>query len=166
MGGASRIASQVSPLHKATHMRVHDFYSDTKSKPTMQMRRTVLDCVVGDEQQDEDPTTSELCARVAKLLGKEAAVFMPSGTMCNEIAIRIHTKPGDEIICDSSCHIINFETGGPAALSGVMIRAIDGKNGQFTAEQTRECIRYNSRYDPRTSLVCVEQTCNMGKHHL
>jgi len=141
---------------------MHDFYSDTKTKPTPQMRQAVLDCLVGDEQKDEDPTTNALCARVADLLGKEAAVFLPTGTMCNEIAIKVQTRPGDEVICDQSCHVINFETGGPAALSGVMIRALDGKHGLFTAEQVEQAIRPSSRYAPRSALLCAEQTANMG----
>ena len=141
---------------------MYDFYSDAKSKPTTEMRRVVLDCVVGDEQKDEDPTTSELCSRVAELLGKEATVFLPSGTMCNEIAIKVHTSPGDEVICEQSCHLINFETGGPSAISGVMIRALHGENGIFTADQVRASIRPDSRYMPRSALLCAEQTANMG----
>jgi len=117
---------------------MHDFFSDTKTKPTLEMRKMVLDCAVGDEQKDEDPTTTALCERAALLLGKEAAVFLPSGSMCNEIAIKVHTNPGDEIICEHSSHIIGFETGGPAAISGVMIRAVHGKNGIFQPEQVRE----------------------------
>lgn len=141
---------------------MYDFYADTKTKPTAEMRKAMLSCVVGDEQKDEDPTTTELCARVAKLLGKEAAVFLPSGTMCNEIAIKVHTNPGDEVICEQSCHIINFETGGPSAISGVMIRAIHGENGIFSADQVRASIRPNSRYMPKSTLMCVEQTANLG----
>lgn len=141
---------------------MHDFYSDTKTKPSRAMREATLDAVVGDEQKDEDPTTRELCERVAALLGKEAAVFLPSGTMCNEIAIRVHTKPGDEVICERSCHLINFETGGPAAISGVMIQPIDGENGTFIGDQVRQTIRPASRYAPESRLVCVEQTANMG----
>ena len=143
-------------------MTMYDFYSDAKSKPTTEMRKVVLDCVVGDEQKGEDPTTSELCSRVAGLLCKEAAVFLPSGTMCNEIAIKVHTSPGDEMICEHSCHLINFETGGPSATSGVMIRAIHGENGIFTANQVRESIRPNSRYMPRSTLLSAEQSANMG----
>ena len=90
------------------------------------MLHSILNRDFGDEQKDEDFTTLELCSRVANLLGKEKAVFLPSGTMCNEIAINIHTNPGDEIICESSSHIINFETGGPSAISSVMINAIKG----------------------------------------
>lgn len=141
---------------------IHDFFSDTKTKPTADMRRVVLDCVVGDEQKSEDPTTTELCARVASLLGKEAAVFLPSGTMCNEIAINVHTKPGDEVICERSSHIVGFETGGPAALSSVMISTIDGVRGVYEPEQLRAAIRPSSRYAPASTLVCVEQTANMG----
>jgi threonine aldolase len=141
---------------------MHDFYSDTKTKPSMAMREAVLGADVGDEQKDEDPTTLALCDRVAGMLGKEAAVFLPSGTMCNEIAIRVHTQPGDEVICERSCHLINFETGGPAAMSGVMISPIDGANGIFEAEQVRAAIRSPSRYAPESRMLSVEQTANMG----
>lgn len=141
---------------------MHDFYSDTKTKPTEAMRRVVLDCEVGDEQKGEDPTTNLLTARVADLLGKEAAVFLPSGSMCNEIAVKAHTQPGDEIICEQSCHIINFETGAPAALSGVMVRTLAGRNGIYDADQVRQAIRPASRYAPKSALLCAEQTANLG----
>ncbi len=141
---------------------MYDFYSDAKAKPTAEMRKVVLDCIVGDEQKDEDPTTSELCFRVAELLDKEAAVFLPSGTMCNEIAIKVHTSPGDEIICEQSCHLANFETGGPSAISGVMIRALHGENGIFTSDQVCASIRPNSRHMPKSTLLSAEQTANMG----
>ncbi|MEL0112241.1 MAG: threonine aldolase family protein [Rickettsiales bacterium] len=141
---------------------MHDFYSDTHTIPSRAMREAALDAPVGDEQSDGDPTTLALCARVAELLGKEAAVFLPSGTMCNEIAINVHTSPGDEVICERTCHLINFETGGPAAMSGVMINAIDGENGIFAPEQARAAIRPASRYAPETRLISVEQTANFG----
>lgn len=141
---------------------MHDFYSDTKTKPTPAMRQVVLTAQVGDEQKFEDPTTIELCRRVADLLGKEAAVFLPSGTMCNEIAINVHIAPGDEVICERSCHIIAFEGGAPAAFSGAMINALDGDNGTFSAEQVSAAIRPASRYAPRSRLMCVEQTANMA----
>jgi threonine aldolase len=141
---------------------MYDFYSDTKTKPTLAMRQAVLSAEVGDEQSDEDPTTKELCTRVAQLLGKEAAVFLPSGTMCNEIAIRVHVRPGDEVICERSCHIVNFEAGGPAAISGAMIQALDGQDGTLQPEQVRSAIRANSRYAPQSRLICVEQTANMA----
>lgn len=139
-----------------------DFYSDTSTRPSRAMREAVLDCEVGDEQTDEDPTTRALCERVAALLGKEAAIFLPSGTMCNEIAIRLHTQPGDEIICDHLAHIVNYEAGAPAAFSGVMIRTVQGPDGVFSPEQVAEAIRPDSRYMPRTALLCVEQTANFS----
>ena len=139
-----------------------DFYSDTKTKPTRKMREAILDAEVGDEQKGEDPTTNALCERVADLLGKEAAVFLPSGSMCNEIAIAIHCRPGDEVLCDKTCHILNFEGGGPAALSGVVLSTLEGNLGRFSAEQVRDAIRAPSRYFPRTRMVSVEQTANLG----
>lgn len=141
---------------------MHDFFSDTKTKPTEAMRRAVLDCVVGDEQKDEDPTTSDLCARVAELLGKEAAVFLPSGTMCNEIAIRAHIRPGDAVICERRSHIVGFEGGGPAVFSGAMMYPIDGVRGMMTAEEVEAALSPGNRYTPRTGLVSVEQTANMA----
>ena len=141
---------------------MHDFYSDTKTKPTRAMRETVLDAQVGDEQKGEDPTTNALCERVANLLGKEAAVFLPSGSMCNEIAIAVHCRPGDEVLCDRTCHVLNFEGGGPAALSGVILSTLDGDLGRFSGEQVRAAIRGKSRYFPNTRMVSVEQTANLG----
>ena len=90
-----------------------DLYSDTHTKPTPAMRQAMAEAEVGDEQQFEDPTVNKLCAMVAELLGQEAAVFMPSGTMCNQIAFRVHCEPGDEIILDYTAHPINAESGGP-----------------------------------------------------
>ena len=141
---------------------MYDFYSDTKTKPTRAMREAMLNAPVGDEQKSEDPTTLLLCERVADLLGKEAAVFLPSGTMCNEIAIHVHTSPGDEIICERSCHIVGFEGGAPAAFSSVMINPIDGSNGIFQPEQVKQAIRPLSRYAPISKLLCAEQTANLG----
>jgi threonine aldolase len=141
---------------------IHNFFSDTKTKPSRAMREAMLDAPVGDEQQGEDPTTAALEARVAELLGKDAAVFLPSGTMCNEIAICVHTRPGDEVICERSGHIIIAEGGGPAALSGVMIHALDGCNGVFQPEQVKATIRAPSRYAPRSRLLSIEQTANFG----
>lgn len=139
-----------------------DFYSDTKTKPTREMREAVLEAEVGDEQKGEDPTTNALCARVARLLGKEAAVYLPSGSMCNEIAIAIHCRPGDEVLCDKTSHILNFEAGGPAALSGVVLAPLEGDLGRFSDDQVCAATRSKSRYAPRTRLVSVEQTANLG----
>jgi threonine aldolase len=139
-----------------------DFYSDTLTKPTRAMLEAVLTAEVGDEQRGEDPTTNALCARAADLLGKEAAVLLPSGTMCNEIAIRVHCGPGDEIICARNSHIVGYEGGGPAALSGAMPHPLDGPGGRFTADQVRAAIRPRSRYAPVSRLLAVEQTANMA----
>jgi threonine aldolase len=117
---------------------------------------------VGDEQKLEDPTVNLLCEMVAELLGKEAAVFLPSGTMCNEIALRVHARPGEEVIAHHSAHPINFETGGPGALAGVNMRTIDGARGQFDAAAVEAAVRPASRYAPRSRLVWVEQTSNLG----
>jgi len=141
---------------------MHDFYSDTKTKPSLPMREAVLSADVGDEQKDEDNTTRLLCERVADLLGKDAAVFLPSGTMCNEIAINVHIRPGEEMICERSCHIVNFEGGAPAAYSGAMIKALDGSRGMLEPSQVKSAISSGSRYTPQSRLLCVEQTANMA----
>lgn len=139
-----------------------DLYSDTKTRPTPEMREAMASAVVGDDQHGEDPTCNTLCERVAALLGKERALFMPSGTMCNEVAIAVHCGPGTEIMCDETAHIINAETGGPSANSGAMIRAIKGYRGQFTADQVRAALRGNSQYEPKSRLLVIEQTSNHG----
>ncbi|MEJ6783985.1 threonine aldolase family protein [Aminobacter sp. Piv2-1] len=139
-----------------------DLYSDTKSLPTDGMRKAMMTAVVGDEQKDEDPTVLKLCERVADLLGKEAAVFMPSGTMCNEAAVAVHCRPGDELICDRTAHILNSETGAPAAISGVTIYPIDTRYGIFDRVALRKAIRPDSRYIQPSRLVVVEQTSNFG----
>ena len=139
-----------------------DLYSDTKTRPTPGMREAMADAPVGDEQKDEDPTTTLLCERTAALLGKEAAVFLPSGTMCNQIAILVHCQPGDEIICDTTSHIRNSECGGPAALAGAQIAYLDGDRGIFTAAQAAAAIRPARRHSPNTRMIEVEQTSNSG----
>ena len=139
-----------------------DLYSDTRTKPTAEMRQAMAHAEVGDEQADLDPTVTALCERVADLLGKERAVYLPSGTMCNEIAYRVHCRPGDEIILDRTAHGIIAEAGGPAALALAMLYPLDGEHGQFTADQVKGAIRSNSRYHPRSRLVSIEQTSNWG----
>ncbi len=142
--------------------RFIDLYSDTKTKPTPAMRQFMANAEVGDEQKDEDPTVLRLVEKVCGLLGKEAAVFLPSGTMCNEIAIAVHCRPGDEVFCDRTAHIVTSEAGGPAALAGVMMHPIDGARGMYTAAQLAGAIRVESRYNPRSRLAVVEQTSNFG----
>ena len=139
-----------------------NLFSDTQTKPSAAMRKAMLEAEVGDEQRGEDPTVNELCERVADLLGKEAAVFLPSGTMCNEIALLVHCRPGDEILCDRTSHILNYEAGGPAALAGAVMTPIDGERGIYSAEQLKAAIRPEHRYGPRTRVVEIENTANMG----
>jgi len=139
-----------------------DLYSDTVTRPTADMRRFMCEAEVGDEQKFEDPTVNQLCEMVAELLGKEAAVFMPSGTMCNEIALQVHARPGQEVIAHHTAHPIHFETGGPGALAGVNMRSIDGPRGQFDAAAVEAAVRPPFRHFPRTRLVWVEQTSNLG----
>ena len=137
--------------------------SDTQTRPTEEMRRVMASAEVGDEQYFDDPTVAELCARVATLLGQEAAVFLPSGTMCNHIGLRLHVRPGgDEIILHRSAHPIMAESGSPAALTGAMVYPLDSDDGTFTAEQVRGALRQvGNRYQPVSRLVHVEQTTNL-----
>jgi threonine aldolase len=141
-----------------------NLYSDTQTRPTPAMREAIARAEVGDEQRGRDPTTTRLQERVAELLGHEAAVFLPSGTMCNEIALRIHIRPGgDELICESSSHPVIAEAGGPAQLAGAMVRTIDGDGGVFTGADVERALRTRrDRYAPRSRVISVEQTTNMG----
>src|SRR5215470_18936167 len=139
-----------------------DLYSDTVTRPTQEMRRFMCEAEVGDEQKHEDPTVNQLQDMVAELLGKDAALFLPSGTMCNEIALRVHCRPGEEMIAHRSAHPIHFETGGPAALAGVNVQGLDGPRGQFDAATLEAAIRPDDRHMPRSRLVWVEQTSNLG----
>jgi threonine aldolase len=128
------------------------------------MRAAIAGAEVGDEQRGLDPTTRDLQERVASLLGHEAGLFLPSGTMCNEIALRLHARPGgDEVLLDRTAHPVNSEAGGPAQLAGLMVRTLDGARGVFTADQLSAALRpVGNRYMPRSRLVCVEQTSNLG----
>jgi threonine aldolase len=143
-------------------MQLVDLYSDTLTRPTPEMRRAMAEAEVGDEQLHEDPTVNRLQLRVAELLGKEAAVFLPSGTMANEISIRVHTRPGDEMLAHRTAHPIHFETGGIAALAGVQVRPLEGAHGQYDAATAEAAIRPDWREMPRTRLLWVEQTSNLG----
>src|SRR3954466_8616540 len=116
-------------------MRGVNLFSDTQTRPTAAMRQAMAAAEVGDEQRFEDPTVNALCARVAELLGMEAAVFMPTGTMCNEIAIRVHVRPrGGAVSLHRVSHPVGFEAGGPASLSGAVLSPLDGERGMFTAD--------------------------------
>jgi len=139
-----------------------DLASDTKTRPTPAMRRAMAEAEVGDEQAFEDPTVNALCERSAELLGHEAAVFLPSGTMANQIAFRLLTRPGDEVLVEASTHPLHFESGGPAANAYCMFRPLAGERGKVTAAQVTDAIRGGYRHHPRTSVVAIENTTNMG----
>jgi threonine aldolase len=143
-----------------------NLFSDTQTRPTGAMRQAMAMADVGDEQRRADPTTLALEERVAALLGHEAAVFLPSGTMCNEIAIRLHIRPGgDEIMLGRDTHPLRFEGGAPAAVSGAVMTVVEGAGGMFGADALETAIRAHppgDRYAPRPRLVCVEQPTNMG----
>jgi threonine aldolase len=140
-----------------------NLYSDTQTRPSEGMRRAMYEAEVADEQRRIDPTVNELQERVAELLGKEAALFLPSGTMCNAISFRVHIdKGGDEVILHDRAHPIIAEAGGPAAISGAMMKPLPSDTGIFSAEQVAGAIRPADRYMPRSRLVSVEQTTNMA----
>src|SRR3954447_8719103 len=140
-----------------------NLYSDTQTRPTAEMRRAMAEAEVGDEQHFWDPTVSALCSRVAELLGFEAAVFLPSGTMCNEIAFRLHIRPGgDEAYLHRTSHPLVAEGGGPAALSGAVMAPLDGARGMIDAATLEAALRPpGDRYTPRSRLVSLEQTTNL-----
>ncbi len=139
-----------------------ELFSDTKTKPSRAMREAMANAEVGDEAAFEDPSVNALCERVARLLGKEAAVFMPSGSMCNQVAMAVHCRPGEEVVCDRTSHILCYEGGGLAATAGVNAWPIDGDKGLFTAAQVRAAVRMPMRHVPRQKLLAVEQTSNLG----
>lgn len=140
-----------------------DLYSDTKTRPSAAMRRAIAEAEVGDEQASEDPTVARLLERCCALLGQEAAMFLPSGTMANEIAIAVQCRPGEEVITHATGHTIGHEGGGPAAIAGVMMRPVPGPRGQFDAEALKAAIRpAGNRYAPRSRLLILEQTANIA----
>jgi threonine aldolase len=146
---------------KATPVRIN-LLSDTQTRPTPAMREAIARAEVGDEQIGDDPTVNLLCERVAELLGKQAAVFMPSGTMCNVAATLVHCRPGDEILAHESAHIIAREGGAHAALGGFQITPLSGPDGQFAPETFRKALHPRTRYQPPQTVVSVEQTANIG----
>src|SRR5215471_7632212 len=146
---------------KAPAVRVN-LLSDTQTRPTPAMREAMARAEVGDEQVGDDPTVNLLCERVADLLGKEAAVFMPSGTMCNVAATLVHCRPGDEILAHETAHIIAREGGAHAALGGFQITPLEGDDGQFSPATLKQALHPKSRYQPPQVLVSVEQTANIG----
>ncbi len=142
--------------------RLLDFRSDTVTRPTSGMRAAMAEAVVGDDVFSEDPTVIRLQERLANLLGKEAALFVPSGTMSNQIAVRVHCGPGDEMLCETTCHIYRYEQGGFAQLSGVVARTVQGQYGVLSASQLDGLIQPDNEHLVRTRLVCLENTHNRG----
>jgi threonine aldolase len=143
-------------------METVNLYSDTQTRPTPAMRRAIAEAEVGDEQRFADPTVTRLEERIAELLGQEAAVFLPSGTMCNAIAFRLHVRPGgDEVVLDALSHPVQAEAGGPASISGATLRLIDAPAGIFGGAELEAALRPADRYGPRSRLVSVEQTTNL-----
>ncbi len=138
-----------------------DLRSDTVTKPSEQMRKAMYQAEVGDDVYKEDPTINKLEEFTAELLGKEAALFVPSGVMGNQICLNVHTHPSDEVICETDTHIFQYESGSPAALSGIQLYPVKGKNGIILPEQVEPLIRPESAYYmPRTKVVEVENTHN------
>jgi threonine aldolase len=140
---------------------VIDLRSDTMTRPTAAMREAIAGAEVGDEQYGEDPTVLELERRAAAWLGHEAAVFLPTASMANQIALRILTSPGDELLAEENAHVLINEQGGPAVFSGLVMRGLPGRHGTFSPEQVRASIRdWSSGHMPRTRLVSIENTHN------
>src|SRR3984893_17948824 len=157
-------SSELGGFLKGTFMpeSVIDLRSDTVTRPTRAMRAAIQAAEVGDDVFNEDPTVNHLQERVAAMLGKEAALFVPSGTMSNQICIKTHTQPGDEMLCEARCHIYNFEAGGPAVLSGVTCRTIEGDYGILDVSQLQDKIRATHDHLVRTRLRSMENTHNRG----
>jgi threonine aldolase len=153
-----------TPMIPASHntpVRIN-LLSDTQTRPVPAMRAAMAAAEVGDEQLGLDPTVTELCERTADLLGKAAAVFMPSGTMCNVAALLAHCRPGDEVLAHETAHILTSEGGAHAALTGIQILPLRGPRGQFSVSALQAALRAPSRYAPRQSVVSAEQTANIG----
>tara|TARA_B100000029_G_scaffold510725_1_gene602886 strand:- start:1703 stop:2743 length:1041 start_codon:yes stop_codon:yes gene_type:complete len=139
-----------------------NLYSDTQTQPSADMRNAMAMAKVGDEQQHLDPSVNRLCDEVADLLGKDAAIFLPSGSMCNHIAISVHCEPGDEIIADKTAHIVNNEAAGASVIAGAAIRSVNGKRGIFDLTDVEPLIRRGRPLEPRSRLIVIEQTSNAG----
>ncbi|MDA0159446.1 aminotransferase class I/II-fold pyridoxal phosphate-dependent enzyme [Solirubrobacter ginsenosidimutans] len=139
-----------------------DLRSDTLTRPTAAMRAAIAAAEVGDEQRGEDPTVNALLRRVCELTGKEAALFLPGGTMANNIAVAVHARSGEAVLAHHDAHLIRSESAGPVVLARVLIDALDGADGHFTPEDVTRRAARGTLYEPRTALLCVEQTHNFA----
>src|ERR1700733_15564201 len=158
---APMVYAPVRPDPSLPPVRVN-LFSDTQTRPSAAMREAMMRAEVGDEQNGDDPTVNALCDRMAELTGKQAAVFLPSGTMCNQISILVHCRPGDEILAHENSHIIANEGGGPGALAGAVILGLHGSRGMFDSTTMKAALREKRRNAPPQTLVAVEQTSNAG----
>ncbi len=139
---------------------IADFRSDTVTRPTAEMRRAMAEAEVGDDAYGEDPTVNLLQEEAAAMVGKEAALFVPSGTMGNQLAVNLQTRPGDEVLCTEWAHLRNYERGAAAALSGTAFRTVPGEGGLITPEQVEEALAWSGTRLPRVSLLVWENTHN------
>ncbi|MFM1931069.1 MAG: low-specificity L-threonine aldolase, partial [Bacteroidota bacterium] len=147
---------------KKINAMIADLRSDTVTRPDREMIEAMMGAPVGDDVFGEDPTVNALQDMLADMFGHDAGLFCPSGTMTNQIAINVHTRPGDEVICDRLSHIYNYEGGGIARNSGASVRLLNGDRGRFTLEQVVAEVNPPDSHYARTSLVSVEDTCNKG----
>jgi threonine aldolase len=148
-------------VHRLQNTAVIDLRSDTKTQPSRGMREAIANAEVGDEQRREDPTVNELERRVAELLGQEEAVYVPTATMANEIALRVLSEPGDEVIAEENAHLFLSELGGPAVFAGLMTRPVRGRAGRFGPDEVQRLVRRGDRtHTPRTRVVAIENTHN------
>src|SRR5215813_3409318 len=139
-----------------------DYRSDTVTKPTEEMLDAMFSAPVGDDVFGQDPSINKLETVTADMFGMEAAMYCPSGTMTNQIAIKCHTQPGDEVICDESAHIYQYEGGGIAFNSGSSVKLLTGDRGRISASQVKASINPDDNHKAHTSLVCLENTSNRG----
>ena len=137
-----------------------DLRSDTVTKPSKQMLEAMVNADLGDDVFAEDPTVNKLQQRCAELTGKDRALFVPTGCMANQLAVKAHTNSGDEIICEAECHIFNYETAAPAIISNVLVRQLPGTGGYFSRKDLEQAIRPPDYYYPKSSLMCLENTHN------
>jgi threonine aldolase len=160
-GTLAMVHAPARPPAGAPPIRIN-LYSDTQTRPSLAMKEAMMRAEVGDEQHGDDPTVHALVDRMAALTGKEAAIYLPSGTMCNVIAILTHCGKGDEVVAHETSHILHSEGGTHAALTGVQIMPLRGAKGLFSADDVRAAIRPKTRYSPPQRLLEVEQTANIG----
>jgi threonine aldolase len=139
-----------------------DLFSDTSTRPSDEMRDFMAKAEVGDEQLLEDPSVNKLTSMASEVLGKEEAIYLPSGLMANQISFAVHCNPGDEIIMDETAHPIHYEGGATAVISGASINPIEGENGIFSVEQFEKAVRTKDYHDPQSKLLSIEQTSNLG----